>query len=94
MLGSHCIVSQQAYLCGATHDYSDRAFPLVSAPIRVGRYAWICARATVQPGITIGDGAIAGLAAVVTRDLEPWAIYAGVPAVKIKTRPRLHDRTS
>lgn len=93
-LGSHSIVSQQAYLCGATHDYRDPAFPLVAAPIRVGRYGWICARATIQPGITVGEGAIAGLAAVVTRDLEPWTVYAGIPAVKIKTRPRFHVSSS
>lgn len=92
-LGSHCIVSQQAYLCGATHDYHDPAFRLVASPIRIGRYGWICARATVQPGVTVGEGAIAALASVVTRDLEPWTVYGGVPAVKIKMRPRFHDST-
>ena len=37
MLGNHAIVSQQAYLCGATFDYEDPAFPLVAFPISVLR---------------------------------------------------------
>jgi putative colanic acid biosynthesis acetyltransferase WcaF len=87
-LGSHAIVSQQAYLCGATHDYEDPAFPLVAFPISVGAYAWICARATVQPGVSVGVGAILALGSVATRDLEPWGVYAGVPARKVKSRMR------
>lgn len=85
-LGSHAIVSQQAYLCGATHDYEDPAFPLISFPITLGAYSWVCARATVQPGVSLGEGAILGLGAVATRDLEPWTIYGGIPAKAIKKR--------
>ncbi|MBL0225851.1 MAG: putative colanic acid biosynthesis acetyltransferase [Geobacteraceae bacterium] len=85
-LGSHCIVSQQAYLCGATHDHEDPNFPLISAPITLEAYSWVCARATVQPGITLGKGAILGLGAVATKDLEPWSIYGGIPARKLKNR--------
>lgn len=88
-LGSHSIVSEQAYLCGATHDYRNPAFPMVWAPIAVGRYAWICARASVQMGVTVGEGAILGLGAVATADLEPWSVYAGVPARRVGARPRL-----
>jgi putative colanic acid biosynthesis acetyltransferase WcaF len=87
-LGSHCIVSQHAYLCGASHDYNDPAFPMIWAPITIGAYAWIGARATVQMGVTVGDGAILGLGAIATRDLEPWSINAGIPARKIKARPK------
>lgn len=85
-MGSHAIVSQQAYICGATHDYNDPAFPLISCPITLGAYSWVCARASVQPAVNVGEGAILGLASVATRDLEPWAIYAGIPARKIKMR--------
>lgn len=79
-LRSHSIISQQAYLCGATHDYDDPAFPMIWAPIVIGRYAWIGARATVRMGVTVGDGAVLGLGAIATRDLEPWSVNAGVPA--------------
>jgi putative colanic acid biosynthesis acetyltransferase WcaF len=90
-IGSHAIVSQQAYLCGATHDYRDRAFPMIWAPITIGRYAWICARATVLSGVTVGEGAVLGLGSVTSRSLEPWTVYAGLPARRIKARPRTDD---
>jgi putative colanic acid biosynthesis acetyltransferase WcaF len=85
-LGAHAIVSQEAYLCGATHDYEDPAFPLVASEIELGDNAWVCARAVVQPGVKVGEGAVLALGAVATRDLEPWTVYAGVPARKVKAR--------
>jgi putative colanic acid biosynthesis acetyltransferase WcaF len=85
-LGMHTIVSQEAYLCGATHDYEDPSFPLIAFEITLGSYAWICARSTVQPGVSVGEGAVLALGAVATRDLEPWSVYAGVPARKVKDR--------
>ena len=85
-LASHAIVSQGAYICGATHDYEDPAFPVIATPMRLGRYSWVAARASVSPGVNLGDGAILGLASVATKNLDPWSIYAGVPARKIKDR--------
>ena len=87
-LGSHSIVSQDAYLCGASHDCDDPAFPLISAPIVIGRYAWICARAVVCSGVTVGEGAVLALGGVATRDLERWTVYGGVPARVIRQRKR------
>lgn len=85
-IGSRAVISQQAYLCGASHDYTDPAFPLVSAPIHIGPGAWICARAAVQMNVRVGKGAVLGLGSVATRDLEPWTVYAGVPARPINSR--------
>jgi putative colanic acid biosynthesis acetyltransferase WcaF len=85
-MGSHAIVSQQAYICGATHDYNDPSFPIVSFPMSLGAYSWVCARASVLPGVNLGEGAVLALGAVATRDLEPWAVYAGVPAKRVKQR--------
>jgi putative colanic acid biosynthesis acetyltransferase WcaF len=87
-LDSHVILSQQAYICGATHDYNDPAFPLIAYPMRLGAYAWVCARASVAPGVNVGEGAVLGLGSVATKDLEPWSVYLGVPAMKIKDRVR------
>ncbi|HLJ79829.1 MAG TPA: hypothetical protein VKT75_20605, partial [Acidobacteriaceae bacterium] len=87
-MGSHCIVSQGAYICGATHEYNDPAFRLVHFPMRLGPYSWVCARATVNPGVNVGAGAILALGSVATRDLEPFGIYAGIPARKVKERLR------
>jgi putative colanic acid biosynthesis acetyltransferase WcaF len=86
--GSHAILSQEAYVCGATHDYDDPGFPLIAFAMSVGPYAWICARACVAPGVNVGEGAVLGLGSVATRSLEPWTVYAGLPAVKVKQRQR------
>jgi putative colanic acid biosynthesis acetyltransferase WcaF len=85
-LGSHAILSQGAYVCAATHDYDDPAFPLIAFAMDIGPYAWVCARACVAPGVNMGEGAVLGLGAVATRNLEPWTVYAGNPAVKVKSR--------
>jgi putative colanic acid biosynthesis acetyltransferase WcaF len=86
--GSHAIVSQGAYVCGATHDYNDPRFRLVSYEMRFGAYAWICARAIVGPGVSAGEGAILGLGSIATKNMEPYGIYAGAPARKVKERER------
>ena len=88
-LGSHAILSQNSYLCGATHDFDDPGFPLLAYAMEIGDYAWVAARACVAPGVNIGEGAVLGLASVATRDLEPWGVYAGSPAVKVKQRNRV-----
>jgi putative colanic acid biosynthesis acetyltransferase WcaF len=87
-LGSHAILSQDAYLCGATHDYDDAAFPLLAYAMELGPYAWICARASVAPGVNVGEGAVLGLGSVATKDLAPWTVYAGAPAARVKERER------
>lgn len=87
-IGSHAIISQEAYLCGATHDLEKPGFRLVSAPITIGPYAWVCARATVQMGLSVAEGAVLGLGSVATKDLEPWTVYGGVPARKLKVRQK------
>jgi putative colanic acid biosynthesis acetyltransferase WcaF len=85
-LGSHAILSQDAYVCTATHDYDDPAFPLIAYAMTIGAYAWVCARASVAPGVNVDEGAVLGLGSVATRRLEAWTVYAGVPAVKVKER--------
>jgi putative colanic acid biosynthesis acetyltransferase WcaF len=85
-LGSHAILSQDAYICGATHDYDDPGFPLIAYAMEIGEYAWVCARASVAPGVSLGAGAVLGLGSVATRNLDAWTVYAGVPAAKVKER--------
>jgi putative colanic acid biosynthesis acetyltransferase WcaF len=87
-LGSHCILSQYAYVCGATHDYNHPDFPMLSYQMHLGAYSWICARASVSPGVNVGAGAVLGLGSVATQDMEPWTVYSGVPAVAIKPRAK------
>ena len=87
-IGDYAVVSQGAYLCGASHDYTAWDFPLVAAPIVVGARAWIAARAIVQMGVTIGDGCVVGAGSVVTRDMPAWTVCAGVPCRPIRPYAR------
>ncbi len=62
-------------------------FPRVTGPIRVCRNAWIGAGAIVLPGVRIGECSVVGAGAVVTADVEPFTVVAGVPARLIRRLP-------
>ena len=79
-------VSHRAQLCAGTHDYSDSALPLLRLSITIEAKAWVCAGAFFGPDVTVREAAIAGAAATVTRDVEPWVIVAGNLASFIKKR--------
>jgi putative colanic acid biosynthesis acetyltransferase WcaF len=85
-LGAYATISQYAYLCGATHDYSDPALPLLSAPIVIEDYAWVCADVFIGPGVTVGQGAVVGARSSVYKDVPAWKVVAGNPARVIKER--------
>ena len=79
-LGQSAIVSQQAMLCAATHDYNDPEFRLITKPISIGAHAWIGARAFIGPGVIVGDGAVVGAASAVFQSVDSWNVVGGNPA--------------
>ena len=79
-------ISPRVTISSAGHDVQSTAFGYVSAPISIGDYAWVGINATILKGVTIGEGAVVAAGAVVTKDVEPYAIVAGVPARKIGER--------
>jgi putative colanic acid biosynthesis acetyltransferase WcaF len=79
-IGARAIVAQEAYLCTGTHAFDQPDVPLVTAPIKIGEAAFIGARSFVLPGVTVGEGAIVGACAVVTKDIEPFTVNAGNPS--------------
>lgn len=56
------------------------------SPVNIGNDVWIGERAMIMGGVTIGDGAVVGAGAIVTKDVPPYAIVAGVPAKIIRYR--------
>ncbi len=86
ILGNKVTISQRAYLCAASHDYTKKDNPLITKPIVVNDFSWVAAEAFVSMGVTVGEGAIVGARAVVSRDVQPWAIVAGNPAQFVKQR--------
>lgn len=85
-IGANTTISQNAYLCTASHDISDPLNHLVTQPIIIKDQAWIAAGAFVGMGVTIGQGAVVGARAAVFKDVEPWTVVGGNPAKFIKKR--------
>ena len=54
----------------------------------IGDRVWIGSNVVVLPGVTIGEGAVCCAGCVVTRDVAPYDVVAGIPARKISTRPQ------
>ncbi len=61
---------------------------VINKPIVFKRFATLGVNCTVLPGVTLGEGCIVGANSVVTRDCEPWMVYAGSPAKPIKSREK------
>ena len=79
-------VAQETYLCTGTHDFEDPTMQLITKPITIHRDAFIGVRAMVLPGVEIGENAIIGAQAVLTKDVPANVIFAGNPARKIGVR--------
>lgn len=86
IVGDNVCISQGAYFCTGNHDWSDPSFGLVTGSIRVGSGAWIGARATLAPGVVIGECAIVSMGAVVSKGVPPFEIHAGNPAKFVRFR--------
>jgi putative colanic acid biosynthesis acetyltransferase WcaF len=87
-IGARATVAQECYLCTGTHDFGHPLMPLLVGPIDIGEDCFIGARAFLNPGIEVGEGAIIGACAVVTRDVPAWTISAGNPNRIIRNREK------
>lgn len=85
--GANVSIGPEASILTLGHDPQSPDFADRGGDVTIGDFAWIAYRAIVMPGVTIGDGAVVAAGSVVTRDVEPYAIVAGVPARKVGERP-------
>jgi len=85
-IGNNVALSQGAMLLCGNHDYKKESFDLVVGDITIEDGAWIGAQAVVCPGVRVGSHAILTVGSVATKDLEPYGIYQGNPASKIRER--------
>jgi len=79
-------ISQKAYLCSSSHDYSKATHDLLLKPILIKERAWVGADAFIGPGVTVGGGAIVGARSAVFKNVDDWTVVGGNPAKFIKTR--------
>ena len=86
-IGSSVSISHRVNIMTGSHDYRSRNFQGIFKPIVIEDYVWIGVGATLLQGVTIGRGAVVCAGAVVTNDVPPYAVVAGVPAQTIGTRP-------
>lgn len=93
-IGSHCCLSQGAFLCTGSHDWSLPNFDLIVKPITLERGAWVAAKSVVSPGVTLHEGAVLALGSLAISDLEPWSVYIGTPAVFQKARQNQADNSN
>lgn len=90
--GNYVLCGPDVMFTGDDHNFERLGTPIIFSgrpslrPTRIGNDVWIGARAIVMAGTTIGSGAIVAAGAIVTRDVAPFAIVAGVPAKQIGYR--------
>ncbi|MDF2434048.1 MAG: putative colanic acid biosynthesis acetyltransferase WcaF [Mucilaginibacter sp.] len=94
IIGKRTTISQGAYICTGTHDYTKKGFPLLTMPIHIGDHVWIAADAFIHPGITIADGCVIGARSVVTKNMPAWMICAGHPCKPLKERKMSDNNTN
>lgn len=86
IIGENCNLSSEVHIWTAQHLVQSPCFEFTSAPVRIENRVWISSNTVILPGVTIGEGAVIAAGAVVTKDVEPYAIYAGIPAKKAGVR--------
>lgn len=95
-IGDRVGISPHCMLITGNHDFNNqhnRVGNLIPGQIHIGDGAWLGARCTVMPGVTVGEGAVVGAGAVVTKDVEPNIIVAGVPAKAIRSLQKPQELT-
>lgn len=91
IIGDDCLLAEMVSVRDHDHRFDRLDVPIrkqdsTSAPVVIGRNVWIGAKSTVVKGVSIGDNAIIGANAVVTRDIPANAIAVGIPARVIRFR--------
>ena len=85
-IGEHCMFANGCFISDANHRYDDPHRPVpwqgftTNGPTRVADNVWCGANVVITSGVTVGERCVIGANSVVTHDLEPRSIAAGLPA--------------
>ena len=86
VIGKHVCVSQGAMLLTGNHNYKKSSFDLVIGKIHLKDGVWIGAKSIVTPGVTCHTHAVLAVQSVANKNLDPYTIYQGNPALPQKKR--------
>ena len=84
-IGKCVSINDGVVILTGSHDVNDDHFQLLTKPVVIGNYAWICTGALLLPGVTIGEGGVVAAGAVVAHDVPDYNVVAGNPAKVIRT---------
>ena len=85
-IGNHVDIASEVMIYNSQHDVESETFQAEDKQVFIDDYVFIGPRSIILPGVKIGKGAIVAAAAVVTKDVPPYAIVGGVPAKIIGER--------
>lgn len=85
-IGSNVSISSEVCILTADHDPNSTGFEGRTSPVFIEDYVFIGTRALILPGVTLGVGSVVGAGSVVTKDVPPYTVVAGVPARSIAER--------
>ena len=91
-IGERSIISRDAKLCTATHDYNKDSFDLKTKPINIMNDAWICMDALVAPGVTVGSFGVALARSVILSDISNYEVFLGNPAKCVRMRKDINTQ--
>lgn len=86
VIGNNVSISHEVKIITGSHDMNSKHFEAIYKPIIIDDYAWLGAGCTILQGVHIGKGAVVCAGAVVTNDVNPYEVVAGIPARMIKHR--------
>lgn len=84
-IGDRTMIGDRATIMDTTYHEVAPGQGVVRAPVVIGDAVWVAHGATVLPGVTIGEGSVVAAGAVVTRDVPPGVVVAGVPARVVRS---------
>jgi putative colanic acid biosynthesis acetyltransferase WcaF len=85
-IGSNACLSQGCTIETGNHDWSKVSFDLIVKEVVIEDGAWAAVNSLLLPGSRLATHAILGAGSVLSGDTEPYGIYVGVPAIKVKVR--------
>ena len=89
VIGSDVLIGPNVVIRASNHRYDRKDVPIITqghtgGTITIEDDVWIGANCVILPDVRIGKGAVVGAGAVVTKDIQPYALAAGVPAQIVK----------